>query len=632
MFGFEFAGLILAIVPIVIAAADHQRRVYGAFTTALRSRVKDEKLASQYQHLHNEVALLNLTIRDFIVDLPALSTSDKEQLLKLDQQLWKEDRVKLALSQKLGNSDAAFVDALKTVLKCLDDVLSDRVLKLQRADIVQAPRGLYTKLEALREYGGDPKDLKGRIRFTSSDSKRRRALSLLTEQNKTLERFIRHQPVAGEARGTQPIQESEWRLPPRLRARNLIHSMYDAIARVWTSHCTCPSPHEAMLSLCGCFAWFEEASDDGLDLFISTGHEAHRKWQQSRVRVEPAQRRDSMQVRFEGSTTPPGSRRTSPSTSEGKVHVESICGIVCTARQNNVALEVVYESDTLWHKARKQSTRIMEPCVTLDQLLRDETSRKLKERRVLAVLLAHSLLHLSNDSWLKDEWDKTHISFFSSAPDQLNLKPYLTTDFQALAESNDGSGMQLHPSPAILALGIVLLELQIWATIESRRLPEDLTDDGSVNVNTNLMTAERVFRDADDEIFENYRAAVRACLDCDFLDEHGVDVDFNDDGFRTLVYENIVAPLERELYQGWKMKPKDLLTPKMERSEPQTNPRPAATGKRQPWKAVWPAPREPQSQANLFGFKKGEMMVFDGNAGNFFARDKWTIEQESSQQ
>ena len=55
-----------------------------------------------------------------------------------------------------------------------------------------------------------------------------------------------------------------------------------------------------------------------------------------------------------------------------------------------------------------------------------------------------------------------------------------------------------------------------------------------------------------------------------------------------------------------------------------------ATGKKQPWRAVWPAPRESQPQAQIFGFKKGETMVFDGNAGNFFARDGWTIEQESS--
>ena len=51
--------------------------------------------------------------------------------------------------------------------------------------------------------------------------------------------------------------------------------------------------------------------------------------------------------------------------------------------------------------------------------------------------------------------------------------------------------------------------------------------------------------------------------------------------------------------------------------------------KRQPWRAVWPAPRASQPQAQIFGFKKGETMVFDGNAGNFFARDGWRVEQES---
>jgi hypothetical protein len=53
------------------------------------------------------------------------------------------------------------------------------------------------------------------------------------------------------------------------------------------------------------------------------------------------------------------------------------------------------------------------------------------------------------------------------------------------------------------------------------------------------------------------------------------------------------------------------------------------TAKSQPWKAIWPAPRESQPQAQIFGFKKGEIMVFDGNAGNFFVRDGWVLEQES---
>jgi len=55
------------------------------------------------------------------------------------------------------------------------------------------------------------------------------------------------------------------------------------------------------------------------------------------------------------------------------------------------------------------------------------------------------------------------------------------------------------------------------------------------------------------------------------------------------------------------------------------------TQKVQPWRAIWPAERESQPQAQIFGFKKGETMVFDGNAGNFFAREGWVVEQESDE-
>lgn len=51
--------------------------------------------------------------------------------------------------------------------------------------------------------------------------------------------------------------------------------------------------------------------------------------------------------------------------------------------------------------------------------------------------------------------------------------------------------------------------------------------------------------------------------------------------------------------------------------------------KKQPWKAVWPAERESQPQAQIYGFEKGEKMIFDGNAGNFFVRDGWVVEQET---
>ena len=52
--------------------------------------------------------------------------------------------------------------------------------------------------------------------------------------------------------------------------------------------------------------------------------------------------------------------------------------------------------------------------------------------------------------------------------------------------------------------------------------------------------------------------------------------------------------------------------------------------KRQPWKTVWPAPAEASDKSRGFGFKPGQVMVFDGNAGNFFPHGEWKLEQESS--
>jgi hypothetical protein len=52
--------------------------------------------------------------------------------------------------------------------------------------------------------------------------------------------------------------------------------------------------------------------------------------------------------------------------------------------------------------------------------------------------------------------------------------------------------------------------------------------------------------------------------------------------------------------------------------------------KRRPWRAVFPNPNPDPSQARKYGFKKGEVINIAGNAGNFFAHDKWQIESQSS--
>jgi hypothetical protein len=59
------------------------------------------------------------------------------------------------------------------------------------------------------------------------------------------------------------------------------------------------------------------------------------------------------------------------------------------------------------------------------------------------------------------------------------------------------------------------------------------------------------------DVYDSYRSAVQACLTCKFVD-HGRSMSLDDHGFRQAVYENIVHPLEEELFHGFGLKPEDL--------------------------------------------------------------------------
>jgi len=187
----------------------------------------------------------------------------------------------------------------------------------------------------------------------------------------------------------------------------------------------------------------------------------------------------------------------------------------------------------------------------------------LKEKRILAVIIAHGILSFCESPWLDRNWDKQHISFYghSAADESIDLtRPFLSTNFQdsTQASQNQSPFLALHPNPAILALGILLLELEICEPIESHWLEEDL-DNGQPNSNTNLTAAERLLVKSVDDLYESYRMAIEGCLNCNFALLQGK-MSLENENFREQVYENIVAPLEDELWHGWKLTPDDLQT------------------------------------------------------------------------
>jgi hypothetical protein len=240
--------------------------------------------------------------------------------------------------------------------------------------------------------------------------------------------------------------------------------------------------------------------------------------------------------------------------------VGSLCSLVREPSARNISLSIEFEDGMLWRaRPRRRSLCVEEPelRIPLDRLLQDSVMKmSLKEKRILAVVIAHAVLNFCESPWLDGDWDKRHISFYGHPTGNGGLdftRPYLSTDFQDPTQASNDQAvfLTLHRSPAILALGILLLEIELCEPIESHWAEEDL-DNGQPNFNTNLTAAERLLEKSVDEIYESYRTAIEACLNCDFglLED---ETSLENESFRQQVYENIVAPLEEELWHGWRL-------------------------------------------------------------------------------
>ena len=242
------------------------------------------------------------------------------------------------------------------------------------------------------------------------------------------------------------------------------------------------------------------------------------------------------------------------------VDSESLCNLIQQAHNHNTALQVIFDNGKLWKtRPRRNSLRIenKQKDITLKDFLdRSESHIALKEKRILAVVLAHAALHGSDGPWLCENWSKEHICFFrngsSMEPDL--VRPFLKVNFQ---DDNltraDARNLLMFSSWE--SLGILLLEIYLAKAIESEWLDEDLTN-GQPNAMTNLTTAWRLLEASEGELYEGYRSAISECLKPDMCCPET-------DNFRRKVYEKVVEPLEQELWHGFHLSPEDLdLSPK----------------------------------------------------------------------
>jgi nucleoside phosphorylase len=236
----------------------------------------------------------------------------------------------------------------------------------------------------------------------------------------------------------------------------------------------------------------------------------------------------------------------------------------------SMRLNLAVENGRLWKDPSSKSelpiSRSDLPLSLEDIIKSHPTSLTEKTKRVLAVLLAYSVLHLRQTPWLQPScFNAANILFFSTAT-TIPLKPYIHTELNKVDHNAaedigqigdidteiDPDDLPVHPYPDIIMLAIMLMELYMIQPIQSlaEKAEMGLDDWDNIDDNTRYATAVEVFDRFKAEFPDNYRKAVDKCLDQNIgLDQDNEELD--EEGLKCLIYEEIVQPLEDELDQGF---------------------------------------------------------------------------------
>ena len=244
-------------------------------------------------------------------------------------------------------------------------------------------------------------------------------------------------------------------------------------------------------------------------------------------------------------------------------------------RDSNETLQVDFllENNRLWHLKPKlmegaNHHMAMDP---LQQLLGDGLQPSYlsncnpRNQLILCYILANSMLYLYPSSWLQTEWSSDRIYFLrrsnTSTSPVLTL-PYISVELEDSNTPRDPPHhMQYHTHPAILALGIIFLEIVTGARF--RKFPEPTTWQQRNRDNHQalqlLNDLERKDRNAGTKrISSGFSKVIRACLKLEPPPNFPSNQLVDEGPIRYYILSCIVSPLARELRDGHNLSLEDI--------------------------------------------------------------------------
>ena len=245
-------------------------------------------------------------------------------------------------------------------------------------------------------------------------------------------------------------------------------------------------------------------------------------------------------------------------------------------RESHETLRVDFqiENEAFWHLKPKIAEKVNHYTTmeALGQLLGDGTSVSYishcnpRDQLILCYILASSMLYLYPSSWFQTEWNSGMVYFIrdtSNSVSPILTFPYVSVELQQEKRQSRSppDHMQSHLHPAILALGIIFLEIvtgvKFKKTHEQNPVQQRNRDaHDALRLLNELEKQDRSSRTK--RLSSGLRKAIRACLNlepppnfpCNQLAEEGP--------IRHYILSCIVCPLAHELQTGYKVRLEDL--------------------------------------------------------------------------
>jgi len=214
----------------------------------------------------------------------------------------------------------------------------------------------------------------------------------------------------------------------------------------------------------------------------------------------------------------------------------------------------------MWHKSEQiLPTPKAHPTISLLRLLEERAPGRAnanvapilskKTKKIIAVILASSLLKLCGSPWLQKGWDADSLYFMHDpkADEILDLqRPYFVSNLVWESSDEADTANPNYHLPIILAFGILLMELELDQSIAIIEEDEQEADEGYPPI---YMTLLRIFLLRKEDLDDCYLLqAINSCLEfsnrVDSIKHPSFDNDFK---VRAAILRYIVQPLSQRL-------------------------------------------------------------------------------------